>query len=1685
MQQTRKRDIFTTIRTEGGLLPADLLERIAAGGPGLDGLDQVSFHLAPGEKISEAISRAWNRLLGYWETFRASVEKLPTNDSGTGLTRDRWMLPLFQELGYGRLQRAEAVFIADKGYPVSHLWGRVPIHLVGFRVPLDRRSQGVAGAAQTAPHGVVQELLNASDDYLWAFVSNGRRLRLLRDNKALTRQSYVEFDLEAMFEGEVYPDFTLLWLLCHQSRVEAERPSEFWLEKWSQAAQREGIRALDALREGVEQAIVAFGSGFISHPANRDLREKLKAQGGLSAQDYYRQLLRLVYRLLFLFVAEDRDLLLLPDADPVARERYLRFYATTRLRHLSEKQRGTRHGDLWAGLSQVLGHLYSGYPALALPALGSFLFRADAITNLAGCELANHALLDAMRALCQLRDGNVTRSVSFKNLQTEELGSVYEALLELHPEMNVDAGTFVLKTAAGNERKTTGHYSTPDELVQCLLDSTLDPVLDEAVKRTDVSPSEAILSLTVCDPACGAGHFLIGAAHRMAKRLASVETGEDEPSPEATRIALRKVIGKCLYGVDINPMAVELCKVALWMEALVPGKALSFLDQHIRCGNALLGVRERSLVEEGIPSSAFDPIQGDSRELCTQYKKRNRDEQVAYLKDETARQGGQVTEKNFAAHSDAHSVLKNAPDDELNQVEEKERELRRIEESEEAQQIATVAGAWCTTFVWKKQPGAIPPATDALLRRLNSSNYKPEPDFLNEVHLLSDQYQFFHWHQMFSDVFTKGNDGFSVVLGNPPWERVKLQEKEWFAARRPEIANAPNAAVRKRMIAALENEDPALYAAFQEDQRRAEGESALLRNSGLYPLCGRGDVNTYAVFAELFRSLLSTSQQGRAGIIVPSGIATDDTTKYFFQDINERHSLASLFDFENRKGLFPAVDSRMKFCTLTMTAQGAAKGDATFIFFAHSTDDLRDPERRFTLSAEDIALLNPNTRTCPIFRTRRDAEITKGVHRCVPVLVAEGQDDGNSWGVEFLRMLDMSNDSDLFKQKHELADAMPLYEAKMLGLYDHRAADVIISQTAMVRQGQPEDLTATDKADPNRLPQPRSWVERTVVDERLVRRDRDGNIVWEWKRDWLFGWRDITSATNERTVIASLLPRTGVGNNFPLALPAHDSAILTACLSANLSAFIFDFFARQNVGGTHLNFFIVEQLPVLPPEEYVHAAPWDIKSGSIAAWLATRVLELTYTAYDMIPFARDCGYEGEPFRWDEDRRFLLRCELDAAYFHLYGINRDDVDYIMNTFPIVRRKDEAAYSEYRSKRVILEIYDKMAVGNYETCLSLPPSNGWTPPAHLLPATSNVETMPTAPTEPEPSTPPVPADTPDEFELPTRKAPMPKANVFFQRTVLGAEIVSRMHQQRSFGHVKFMKTFEICELDADLGDLETQYYRQAAGPLDRKLLFSLDQQMERQKWFKAERQEGRVVYVPLEKAGQHQEYFERYWGGKRDALHRIIRLFAPLNTRQSEIVATLYTAWNDLLLAGEQPDDTNIIRESRDQWHEAKQKITPDEWAWGLQWMRQNQLLPRGTGRATRTMPISKHKSSARTKRKVVTPTKNAKPAEASALDPIPAATVPPKPADDFELVPPETKKQKSSPQPQLDLPAVPQPPRISGLPQPLMRVRLNGQAATVYAIEPAGEATSYTVVLDGERAPRKVYVPPARIERLEP
>lgn len=1334
----RSKNIFTTVRTEGAILPADLLQRVVDGDKALAGLSPTSYHLLEGEKLNEAINRSWSRLRGAWVGFKAALEKLPPHDPGTSVTRDRLLLPLFQELGYGRLTAAKAIETENRSYPISHGWLHTPIHLVGWRVDLDRRTAGVAGAARSSPHSLVQELLNRSQEHLWAIASNGRQVRILRDNVSLTRQAYVEFDLEAMMAGEVYADFVLLWLLCHQSRVETEKPEQCWLEQWSKTAQEQGTRALDQLRRGVEVAIAALGQGFLSHAANRELRQKLQS-GQLSTQDYYRQLLRLVYRLLFLFVVEDRGFLLDPKADVAARERYTLYYSTARLRTLAEKRRGTRHADLFFGLRLVMQKLGSseGCRSLGLPALGSLLWSEAFVADTVSCQIANAALLEAIRALAFITDKHGRRPVDYKNLRSEELGSVYEALLELHPELNVSAGTFALTTAAGNERKTTGSYYTPESLVQCLLDSALDPVVDEAIQQAD--PEAAILNLKVCDPACGSGHFLIAAAHRMAKRLAAIRTGDEEPSPEATQKALRDVIGRCIYGVDVNPMAVELCKVALWMESLEPGKPLSFLEHHIQCGNSLLGATP-ALLRKGIPDEAFTPIEGDDKAYCSKYKKLNKQERTQ----------GQLTlldERNepWERLGDLAASLVNLnqiADDDIAGVERKQTQYEKLVKSTPYLFSRFWADAWCAAFIWKKRQSEelLYPITDEVFRQIERSPFNA-PDWMKrEVERLHDQYKFFHWHLAFPDVFEANDDkswadaeankpasknappkphhpgwygGFDVVLGNPPWEVLEDEEKKFFAEIRPDIALAATAK-RKIMIDNLATEEPRLYESWLQFKDERSRFKHYHKASDRYPLSSYNKLNTYASFLEVSLQIFRKARY--LGLIVQSGLATDESRRFLLSNLLSSGRLRSLFDFENSEELFKDVHPQQKFSLVT--AQNTKKDSPiNFSFFNSNVLQLNDKEKILFFTPKDIFRLSPNTGSVPTFRSRREGAIITCIYENAPAF--QNIDAKTGWTCELKQMFNISTHNSLMESldvKNEVGESsriithrrdrgwLPLYEGKFIDQFDHRLATFHQASQPDLDNGSEKAISLKIKQSPVELVVPRWWIPRTVVTSRT----QDLN----WMPHWIVAYSDVVNTENIRTASAAILPYAGASHTIWIVI--GDLSLSHAVnLVSTINAFVFDFVVRRRIGSRHLAKFAFQQLPVV--EQQVFESPTNFETNiSLSAWILPRVLELTYTAWDLQPFAQDCGYDGAPFRWDEERRFLLRCELDAAYFHLYSIQRDDVDYIMETFPIVKRKDEKAYGHYRTKDKILEIYDAMAEAmqegqSYQTLLDPPPAD----------------------------------------------------------------------------------------------------------------------------------------------------------------------------------------------------------------------------------------------------------------------------------------------------------------------------------------------------------------------------------------
>ena len=1151
-----------------------------------------------------------------------------------------------------------------------------------------------------SPHAMVQEILNRSEERLWGLVSNGLILRVLRDSTSLTRQSYLEFDLEVIFTNERFDDFVTLWMVCHQSRFEGEDVTRCWLERWRAEINQSGVRALDALQGGVKQAIESLGRGFLAHPENRVLRESLRCQD-LTGAEYYREILRLVYRILFLFVAEDRQLMHSPSASLDATELYQKWYSTVRLRRQAWGIRSNQHDDLWQMLSVVMSGLgrSEGIPELGLTALGSFLWSDEAVANLSKCRIVNSFFGEAIVHLSTTQSEGVRRSVDFANLGAEELGSVYEALLELYPEIDVDSAGFDLQSTAGNERKTSGSYYTPSELVASLIETALDPVLAEAARAKN--PEQAILSLKVFDPACGSGHFLIAAAHRIAQRLAAIRTGESEAPPPEIRHALREVISRCCYGVDINPMAVELAKVSLWMEAMEPGKPLTFLERHIVVGNALLGTTP-ALVEAGVPDEAFKYIDGDNKSTITAVKALNKKIRARGLQT-----------LDFASPADKATrlaeeveLLEAMPEDDLESVEKKAALWEGIKARSELERAKLAADIWCSAFVNEKQPGAAELTTETVKRALVKGRSGVAVREVECVDRLTKQYRFLHLHVAFPEVFRIDDDemrnkalgwsgGFDVVLGNPPWGQIEYDPIKAFAITHPEISSAPNMDVRDRLIEALKESDPRAHALHLAMNRHVQGVQQFVHASGRFPLTSVGRVNTAYLFTELARGLIGAS--GRVGVTVPSGIATDKFTSYFFSDLQVQQSLVSLYDFENRLGIFPAVDNRQKFCLLTLTgAARPAVAGAEFVFFAHEMADLGEKDRHIRLSAAEIELFNPNTRTTPIFRTQSDAEMAKQVYEKVPVLIKDGPPEVNPWGAEFKLMFMMNTDSHRFRTYGQ-CDALgaklegnvfveesgkrwlPLYEGKLIHHFDHRFA------TYEGASGDnPIEVRSEKKGDPAFAALPRYWVAESAVKEKLD----------SWDRQWLMGFRDITNTTNERTVIASVLPAFAVGNKVPLLLAERSRGDKAAALLGCLCSFALDTVARMKLGGTTLNFFIVKQLPILPPEVFDDRVPWsENPSETLASWISQRVLELTYTANDLAAWAAELSYVGTPFGYDESRRMQLRAELDACFFHLYGFSKAQVEYAMESFPIVKRHDEERFGEFRTKRLILEMYDR--------------------------------------------------------------------------------------------------------------------------------------------------------------------------------------------------------------------------------------------------------------------------------------------------------------------------------------------------------------------------------------------------------
>ena len=1188
---------------------------------------------------------------------------------------------------------------------------RVPVVVVPPADSLDQRSQFFSSERARSPSLALQDHLSNPENGTWGLATNGNSIRLMRENASMTRPAFIEANIEQMFLNEDISSFSTLWLTIHRSRFgRASRPvAECTLETWRNAGAAEGEVVRDRLSGQVKEVLKVLGSGFLE--ANPHVSEQLKS-GELEVIDWFNELLRLVYRLIFIMVAEDRNLLHSENTKSGAIELYEDGYSLKHLRRKCIRRSSwNSHLDIYEGLKIVFRSLSDGEIRLGLSALGG-LFEKDGLPVTGTAHLPNHAIMKAIYKLSWLPDKKYgIAPINWRAMETEELGSVYESLLELQPQLSDDGLSLRFASdsvgAQGNQRKTTGSYYTPDSLVQQLLDTTLDPVLD-SIENSCKNPAEEMLDISVIDPACGSGHFLLGATRRIAARVAQLRD-DGNPSPSDYRNALRDVARRCIFGVDINPMAVELAKVALWIETVSPGFPLGFLDAQIRCGNSYLGLFSLDALETGIPAIAYKPLTEDLESVCKYYKNINNDTITGQGRLDFVHGGGAMPAVKPMSRKLAN--FRAMAEDSISEINTKAKKLVEIEESDLFVQITNASNLYISAFLMQKDhdPNICPiehkvPTTEDVWKAVGDRKVGSS---LAKSLTMAKNAGAFHWPVIFSDIMERG--GFDVVIGNPPWEKIKLEEIQYFAASYPEIANAPNADARKRIIKRLRNSNSAserrLYKNFVKAKRFSEAISEFVRvpkkQFGRFPYSGRGDVNTYLLFAELFLQLVSMN--GRGGIISPTGIATDATSAPFFSWAVSNNRLVSLFDFENRMRIFPDIDIRTKFSLSTF---GKNEKRPRFAFFLTDPSDILESERNFTLTAKQIASINPNTNTAPIFRSQKDAKLAAKIFSNVPVLLnrAQGQ-TGDPWGVRFVSMFHMANDSKYFRTKKDLEGDeydfvgecwmkngnrfVPLFEAKMMHQFDHRYGDA----KTLTRRPKNTPWPRFDKTLSNlkdRETTPWYWVEESEFTNRKLRRtDKDYWIVF----------RSITNATNERTVIASALPSVALSGKLP-ALTTEQSTAKDAALLGCLNSLVVDYCARVKVGGTDLALHYVKQFPILPPCYFTE---------SRLAFVVPRVVELTYTSYSLEPFARELGFALSPFDWDDIRRAELRADLDAFFARAYGLDREDLRYIIDpadvmgddypseTFRGLKRNEMKDFGEFRTERLVLAAWDRMESG----------------------------------------------------------------------------------------------------------------------------------------------------------------------------------------------------------------------------------------------------------------------------------------------------------------------------------------------------------------------------------------------------
>lgn len=1268
--------------------------------------------------------------------------------------------------------------------------GLAIIEAKAWQIPLDRKEGDVGGVPSNQIIRYLSIVDVQSDKAVkWGILTNGREWRLYYQDAKSRSEEFLSLDLPAILDMKGFePDLfafesakTQDWLkvfyaFFHKAAFIKEGPENRSFHENALAEGRywETKVANDLSGVVFKTVLPGFAKGLAATDSQKPAGMDRKYLAELREAT-----LILLYRLLFILYAEDRNLL------PAADSKYDDYGLRKRVRDDIRKRVDDSDtfsetvASYYRHVTDLCKAVDKGDQSIGLPPYNGGLFDDNRAPILQRARITDAVFAPLFDRLSRHYEAGKKSWINYRDLSVQQLGSIYERFLEYELVLD-DDGEIVIRPHIFS-RKTTGSYYTPDSLVSLIIEKAIGPLINERgqafqekaeelkssrgskqerlKKLATHDPANGILTLRVLDPAMGSGHFLVSLVDYLADRLLilmeeaeSLVDWADDKNPyfspltksvkeirkhilaEAKKhkwivrddqlddrhLVRRMILKRCVFGVDKNPMAVELAKVSLWLHTFTVGAPLSFLDHHLRWGDSLFGEFthdvEQELKRRGglFISSAVAQAKATAKGM----------DKIESLTD-----------------SDIAEVKESA--DVFKEVSKGSRPLTRLYDVmhsfrwmnlEDTNRKKALSAFFLQAFgdpvrlasdgIFPKAPPNLGEQVDLIGTGGKQEKLSIQPkagnevqrelaDILREAHALAEEEAFLHWEVAFPMVWDNWESeepegGFDAVIGNPPWDRMKLQEVEWFSARIPEIAYATRADDRKKLIKKFQDTNDPLAQAYEEASGRAKKSAEVARDIGHYPRLSGGDINLYSLFVERAHRLVKP--EGFVGLVTPSGIASDKSASGFFSHIAGENRLAHFYDFENKKVFFPDIDSRFKFAVYVAGGEKRRFKKATMAFYLHNVEELEEKDRIFQMTSTDFKRVNPNTGTAPIFRTRRDAEITRRIYENFPILRQHGKDP--VWPVKYVRMFDMTNDSHLFKTREELErdgyypvegnrlkkgkeEYLPLYVGKMIHHYDHRAASVEVNAENLKVAGSSLFTTLKQHRDPAFGVEPQYW-----VSEKDLRHPKD--------MKWTLVFRDITNSTNERTFIATILPRYGANNKLPVFVPVSEEkstveeykkAIPLFC--ANLNAFAFDFVVRQKVHSTTLNLYIVEQLPVIPPEKF------EARIGKvrIADLIRDHVLRLTYTAHDMKPFAMDLDYSGKPFKWDEEERRHLRARLDALFFLLYDIDKDDAAYIMGTFPIVKADDEREFGRYLTRDLILGYMNALSAGDTKSNITL--------------------------------------------------------------------------------------------------------------------------------------------------------------------------------------------------------------------------------------------------------------------------------------------------------------------------------------------------------------------------------------------